>query len=74
VHRSRTTRTAGPATTLVSTFFVALVLCVFTGTGPASAQQARNTGEPDVVSRAWVLTDLRSGDLLAGKTLPESYR
>jgi D-alanyl-D-alanine carboxypeptidase (penicillin-binding protein 5/6) len=67
VHNSRTTRTAGLATTLVSTFFGALVLCVFTGTGPASAQQARDTGEPDVAARAWVLTDLRSGDLLAGE-------
>jgi serine-type D-Ala-D-Ala carboxypeptidase (penicillin-binding protein 5/6) len=67
VHSSRTTRTAGPAATLVSTFFVALVLCVFMGTGPASAQQARDADEPDVAARAWVLTDLRSGDYLAGE-------
>jgi D-alanyl-D-alanine carboxypeptidase len=67
VHSSWTTRTAGLATTLVSTFFVALVLCVFTGTDPASAQQARDTGEPEVAARAWVLTDLRSGDVLAGE-------
>ena len=66
VHSSRTIRTAGPAATLVSTF-VALVLCVFTGTGPASAQQARDAGESDVAARAWVLTDLRSGDFLAGE-------
>jgi serine-type D-Ala-D-Ala carboxypeptidase (penicillin-binding protein 5/6) len=67
VHSSRTTRTAGPTATLVSTFFVALVLCVFMGTGPASAQQARDAGKPDVAARAWVLTDLRSGDFLAGE-------
>jgi D-alanyl-D-alanine carboxypeptidase len=67
VHSSRTTRTAGLATTLVSTFFVALVLCIFAGTSVASAQQARDTGEPDVAARAWVLTDLRSGDFLAGE-------
>ena len=67
MHSSRTTRTAGPAATLVSTFFVALVLCVFTGPGPASAHQAKDAGEPDVASRAWVLTDLRSGDFLAGE-------
>jgi serine-type D-Ala-D-Ala carboxypeptidase (penicillin-binding protein 5/6) len=67
VHSSRTIRTAGPAAKLVSTFFVALVLCVFAGTGPASAQQARDAGESDVAARAWVLTDLRSGDLLAGE-------
>jgi D-alanyl-D-alanine carboxypeptidase (penicillin-binding protein 5/6) len=67
LHSSRTTRTAGLATTLVSTFFVALVLFGFTGTGPASAQQARVTGEPHVAARAWVLTDLRSGDVLAGE-------
>jgi serine-type D-Ala-D-Ala carboxypeptidase (penicillin-binding protein 5/6) len=67
LHSSRTTRTAGLATTLVSTFFVALVLFGFTGTGPASAQRARDTGEPHVAARAWVLTDLRSGDVLAGE-------
>jgi len=67
VHGYRTTRTAGLAATLVSTFFVALALCVFAGTGPASAQQARDTDEPDVAARAWVLTDLRSGDFLAGE-------
>jgi D-alanyl-D-alanine carboxypeptidase len=67
VHGSRTTRIAGPAATFVSTFLVALVLCIFVGTGLASAQQARDTGEPDVAARAWVLTDLRSGDFLAGE-------
>jgi D-alanyl-D-alanine carboxypeptidase (penicillin-binding protein 5/6) len=36
-------------------------------TGPASAQQARDTDEPGVAARAWVLTDLRSGDFLAGE-------
>ena len=46
---------------------MALVVCVFTGTGSASAQQARDTGEPDVAARAWVLTDLRGGDFLAGE-------
>ncbi|HVD44637.1 MAG TPA: hypothetical protein VNB92_04740 [Rubrobacter sp.] len=52
---------------------MAIVLGVLAGTGPASAQQARDVGEPDVAARAWVLTDLRSGDFLARKTLPESY-
>jgi D-alanyl-D-alanine carboxypeptidase len=46
---------------------VALVLRAFTGTGPASVQQARDTGEHDVAARAWVLTDLRSGGFLAGE-------
>jgi hypothetical protein len=46
---------------------VAIVLGVLAGTGPASAQQARDVGEPDVAARAWVLTDLRSGDFLAGE-------
>ena len=67
VQGSSTTRTAGPAATIVSTAFVALVLCVFGVAGPASAQQARDTGDPDVAARAWVLTDLRSGDFLAGE-------
>jgi D-alanyl-D-alanine carboxypeptidase (penicillin-binding protein 5/6) len=67
VHGYRTTRTAGLAATLVSTFFVALAICVFAVTGPASAQQARDTDEPGVAARAWVLTDLRSGDFLAGE-------
>lgn len=35
--------------------------------GPAPAQQARKVGEPDVAARAWVLTDLESGDPLAGE-------
>lgn len=67
MHGARTTRIAGPAATLVSTAFVALVLCVFGVTGPASAQQARDTGDPDVAARAWVLTDLQSGDFLVGE-------
>ena len=62
-----TTRIGAPAATLVSTLLVTLVFCVFVGTDPASAQQARNVGEPDVAARAWVLTDLRSGDFLAGE-------
>jgi D-alanyl-D-alanine carboxypeptidase len=62
-----TTSTARPAARLVSTFLVALVICVFVGTGPAKAQQARDVGESDVAARAWVLTDLRSGDFLAGE-------
>ena len=67
VHGSWTNRPVGPAATLVSTLFVALVLCVLVGPGPAVAQQARDAGEPGVASRAWVLTDLRSGDRLVGK-------
>jgi D-alanyl-D-alanine carboxypeptidase (penicillin-binding protein 5/6) len=67
VHGFHTTGTARPAATLVSTFMVALVLCVFAGTAPASAQQSRDVGKPDVAARAWVLTDLRSGDFLAGE-------
>jgi serine-type D-Ala-D-Ala carboxypeptidase (penicillin-binding protein 5/6) len=67
VYRSPTTRTTGLVVTLVSTFAVALVFFVFTGTGAASAQQAREVGEPDVAARAWVLTDLQSGDFLAGE-------
>jgi D-alanyl-D-alanine carboxypeptidase (penicillin-binding protein 5/6) len=67
VQSFRTTRIAAPAATLVSTFLVVLILCVFMGTDPASAQQARNVGEPGVAARAWVLTDLRSGDFLAGE-------
>ena len=67
MHGTRTTRTVGPAATLGSTFFVALVLFVLVGAGPASAQQARDAGEPDVAARAWVLADLQSGDFLAGK-------
>ena len=67
MHNNRTTRTAGPAAALAPTFFVALALCVLAGAGPASAQQARDVGEPDVAARAWVLADLRSGDPLAGE-------
>jgi D-alanyl-D-alanine carboxypeptidase (penicillin-binding protein 5/6) len=63
VHRSPTARTAALASTLV----VALLLGVLAGTGPASARQAREVGEPDVAARAWVLTDLKSGDFLAGE-------
>jgi D-alanyl-D-alanine carboxypeptidase len=73
VYGSPTTRTVSLALTLVSTLAVAIVLGVLAGTGPASAQQARDVGEPDVAAMAWVLTDLRSGDFLARKTLPESY-
>ena len=61
--RSPTTRTAAFASTLV----VALVLGVLAGTGPASAQPARDVDQPDVAARAWALTDLKSGDLLAGE-------
>ncbi len=63
MHSSPTTRTAGFAATLV----VVLLFGVLTGTGPAPAQQAREVGEPDVAARAWILTDLKSGDSLAGE-------
>jgi D-alanyl-D-alanine carboxypeptidase (penicillin-binding protein 5/6) len=63
VHSSPTTRTAGFAATLV----VTLLLAVLAVAGPAPAQQARKVGEPDVAARAWVLTDLESGDALAGE-------
>ena len=46
---------------------MALVLGVFTGTSPASAQRARDVVGPDVAARAWVLTDLQSGDFLQGE-------
>ena len=48
-----------------ATLAVALVLGVLVGT--ASAQQAGEFGEPDVAARAWVLTDLKSGEYLAGE-------
>jgi D-alanyl-D-alanine carboxypeptidase len=48
-----------------ATLAVALVLGVFVGT--ASAQQAGEFGDPDVAARAWVLTDLKSGEYLAGE-------
>jgi len=63
VYSPPTTRTAG----FVSTLVVALILGIVAGTGPASAQQARKISEPDVAARAWVLTDLESGDYLAGE-------
>jgi serine-type D-Ala-D-Ala carboxypeptidase (penicillin-binding protein 5/6) len=67
VHISPTTRTAGLASRLVVTLVVVLILGVFVGTAPASARQAKRVGEPDVAARAWALTDLRSGDHLAGE-------
>jgi serine-type D-Ala-D-Ala carboxypeptidase (penicillin-binding protein 5/6) len=61
VHRSPTIRSAGLASTLV----VAVALCILlAAAGPA---EARDVGEPDVAARAWVLTDLESGDFLAGE-------
>jgi hypothetical protein len=48
-----------------ATLAVALVLGIFVGT--ASAQQAGEFGDPDVAARAWVLTDLKSGEYLAGE-------
>jgi D-alanyl-D-alanine carboxypeptidase (penicillin-binding protein 5/6) len=56
--------TARPLVTLA----VTVVLCVQAGTGAASAQQeAREVDEPGVGARAWALTDLRSGEYLAGE-------
>ena len=68
---SRTTIASGPIAAFVAafapTFFVSLALCVLAGSGPASAQQARDVGGPEVAARAWMLADLRSGDPLAGE-------
>ena len=47
---------------------MALILGAFVGTGPASAQQARDIVGPDVAARAWILTDLQSGDSLEGES------
>ena len=53
---------------LLVTLVVTVVLCVQAGTGAASAQQeAREVDELGVGARAWVLTDLRSGEYLAGE-------
>ena len=54
-------------TTLTAGFAATLLLAVLAVAGPAPAQQARKVGEPDVAARAWVLTDLESGDPLAGE-------
>ena len=59
MYSSPTTRTAG--------FVATLLFAVLAVAGPAPAQQARKVGEPDVAARAWVLTDLESGDPLAGE-------
>ena len=54
---------------LFVTLAVTVVLCLQAGTGVASAQQkeAGKVGEPGVAARAWALTDLRSGEYLAGE-------
>ena len=54
---------------LLVTLAVTVVLCLQAGTGVASAQQqeARKVDKPGVGARAWALTDLRSGDYLAGE-------
>src|SRR5215210_8916936 len=54
---------------LLVTLAVTVVLCVQAGTGVASAQQkeAREVDEPGVEARAWALTDLPSGEYLAGE-------
>jgi len=48
---------------------LALVLGVQVGAGVAMAQEngVREIAEPEVAARAWVLTDLRSGEYLAGE-------
>ena len=48
---------------------LALVLGVQAGTGVALAKdnEARDVAEPRVAARAWALTDLRSGEYLAGE-------
>ena len=70
MRRPPKTRTAGPVSTLVLTLVVTVVVGVHAGTGAALAQQAgagRDVGEIDVAARAWVLTDLESGEHLAGE-------
>ena len=56
-------------TSLLVTLAVTVVLGVQAAAGEASAQQrgAREVDEPGVSSRAWALTDLRSGEYLAGE-------
>jgi len=54
---------------LLVTLAVTAVLYIQAGTGVASAQQkgAREVDEPGVEARAWALTDLSSGEYLAGE-------
>src|SRR5919112_1607938 len=54
---------------LLVTLAVTVVCCVQAGAGVASAQQqeARNVDGPGVGARTWGLTDLRSGEYLAGE-------
>ena len=54
-------------TRLSVAWVLALVLGVQVGTGAVFAQGARAVAEPDVAARAWALTDLRSGEDLAGE-------
>jgi serine-type D-Ala-D-Ala carboxypeptidase (penicillin-binding protein 5/6) len=56
-----------PISRLFVACVLALVLGVLVGTDVASAQQAREVAEPQVAARAWALTDLRSGEYLAGE-------
>ena len=56
-------------TRLLVTLAVTVVFCVQAGAGVASAQQqvARKVDGPGVGARTWGLTDLRSGEYLAGE-------
>jgi D-alanyl-D-alanine carboxypeptidase (penicillin-binding protein 5/6) len=58
-------------TSLFVAWVLALILGVQAGTGVAFAQGAREVAKPQVAARAWVLTDLRSGEYLAGESSSE---
>jgi len=67
VYRPPKIRTSG----LLATLVVTLTFGVHTGTGVALAQQEREVDEADVAARAWALTDLVSGEYLAGENASE---
>ena len=58
----------GPVTRTTNIAKLAVALALFLGCGPgvAHAQEA-----PDVAARAWALTDIRSGEVLAGEHVSE---
>jgi serine-type D-Ala-D-Ala carboxypeptidase (penicillin-binding protein 5/6) len=59
--------------TRITRLFVSCVLALVLGlqaaTGVAFAQGAREVAEPGVAARAWTVTDLRSGEYLAGENV-----
>ena len=57
------------ATTSILLVAFTVMVVLPAGTGVAAAQQngAREVGEPEVTARAWALTDLQSGEYLAGE-------